>query len=220
MKSIICIFILLLNCLAQAAVISLPVPRSKIQFATPELAEQKRPVYFRLGMTSWAPSSFRKSSRLSNTTEFKPMHGSHIQFEIGKEFYSSSSLLTRSSIGLSYGQFERTGELNNGSAITHYSEILNVFQFPVSLELLGQMSSIPKFHPLFKVGLSPVYSRAPSGPFSNGVSEINWLAKSSFGFSFDLASSSFAVGLERSHALDTSSLSGEGVWISLGLNWQ
>lgn len=220
--------ILLISFNGMAAVIQLAVPRSQIQFPSEDLSKKTSPLYFEVGLTTWAPSALRGSSRLANTSEYKSLQNSSLKIEMGKEIYSNDSFSLLGLIGFSHLQLERNGQMSNGSTLSQESEILNLFQVPLSLDFRGAAFLSSKLHPLFKISLSPTYSRSTSGAFTKGVSELNWVGASSLGFSFDLPKKEgsqflngwcLASGIEASQSLDASQFEGTGFWIALGLNW-
>lgn len=230
MKSIITILtILFFTVSGSAAVIELPVPRSQIHFPANDLTETSNSFHFEMGVTTWAPSQLRNPSRLANTSEYKPLKNMNFKIEMGKTFYSAQWFSLLALGGFTHFQLERSGQLNSGATTTEETEVLNVFQVPLSLQVLGVSLLTAKLHPLIKVSLSPTYSRSTTGPFTKGVSELNWVGNSSVGASFDLPKTmsflhfndwSVAAGIETSQSLDSSHFNGTGFWISVGSNWK
>ncbi|MGZ3771710.1 MAG: hypothetical protein ACXVCP_19190 [Bdellovibrio sp.] len=204
-----------------ASLIKVPVPRSEIQFPKEESPEGYKPLQFRLGMTTWKPSSLTAPSRLLNTSEYRATTNANLKFEIGKEIYRGTWFSSQLFLGFTYIELERTGQLNYGSTVVQEAESLNVFQFPLALEMLGNpLLENYDIRPLFKLSVIPMYSRSSSGTFTKGVSELNWLGASALGFSTGLSKNwKLAAGLEASQSLNSDSdFSGKGFWLSVGMD--
>lgn len=230
MKSILYTAILsLISVHCVASEISLPVPRSQLQFPTEDLGKKTTPIHFDVGLSTWAPSNLQQPSRLSNTTNYISVQDFSFKIEVGEDVYKGPKFSLLALIGFSHLQLERTGQLNSGSTVIQQSEILNVFQVPISLKFLGGSLFNSWIHPLAKFSVSPLYSRTAAGSFGNGLSELNWAGFASLGFLIDLPKSdelslahnwSLASGIEKSQSLDSSQFNDTGFWVSVGLKWK
>lgn len=209
--------------------ISMSVPQSQLTLPKEDVVESKASSNFvRLQFSNWSAPRLSEPTQLNDTTGFSS-NSPDLGLQLGSKLREFSWATMSSVIGGSYTEMQRSGDLGIQTASLQLSQNLRIYQASFGLELLGTRELLTNLRPFGSLSVGPAIVQSVSSEFNDGVNEVDWLATTSVGLSWNsvktakfmgVQEAALELGVENTLGLNTSQMSGNAVWAGARLGWK